>query len=279
MKKSILMFAMILATMSVSAQFYVSASGGYSIKAGEKKLGSSISTSGIEDLYGSYGEGVNTQLRGGYFFNDKFGVELGVGYLYGFDQDVQKLAIPGANAEVIARGRAFGASLGFVYNITKNFYARAGYLTKIGGKTEAISSLDISVPAQLVNPSAPANALVDLKADFTTDFQGKFPSGFIGALGYKFPVTNNWSLFAEIEYMGINVTRDTSNSSDFSASIAGNPIDKATLTQILGTDESLQQLIPLYQDDVEWGKNGLPAPDAPYSSIGINVGFTYTFGK
>lgn len=272
MKKSILMFAMILATMSVSAQFYVSASGGYSFKAGEKTLGSSINPSGIEELKGSYGEGVNTQLRGGYFFNDKLGLELGVGYLYGFNQDVREISgVPTLpEVDIKARGRAFGASLAAVYNITNNFYARAGYLTKIGGRTEAVGHIT----------SQP----LGLDINFTTDFHGEFPSGFIGAIGYKFPIAENWSLFAEVEYMGINVTRDQSELGDFSATLGGNTVTRDQLLTTLSTlpaetQAQFAELLPLIQDEVQWGENGLPSPEAPYSSIGVNFGFTYTFGK
>lgn len=68
------MFAMILATASASAQFYVSAAGGYSISSAGTKFGTETTMAGVENTYGSYGEGMHTQLRGGYFFNDTFGV-------------------------------------------------------------------------------------------------------------------------------------------------------------------------------------------------------------
>ena len=272
MKKSILILAMILITASASAQFYVSASGGYSFKIGEKNLGSSISPTGIEELKGSYGEGVSTQLRGGYFFNNKIGLELGVGYLYGFNQDVRNISgvptLPEVNIK--ARGRAFGASLSAIYNVTDNFYARAGYLTKIGGRTEAVGHV--------------ASQPLGLDLNFTTDFHGKFPSGFIGAIGYKFPIADKWSLFAEVEYMGINVTRDQSQLADFSATLGGNPVTRDQLLGALSTlpaenQAQFAELLPLIQDEVQWGENGLPSTEAPYSSFGINFGITYTFGK
>lgn len=280
MKKILLISIIAVFAMNYAeAQFYISGTGGYSFAANEKTLGTSTTTSGVKDLEGSYGEGIEVSLRGGYHIYEKFAIELGLGYLHGADQDVQTLDIPGASANLDARGRAYGAFLAGVYNVTDKFYVKAGFLTKIGGRTEADAELALDVPAQIVNPSAPAGATVPLTASFTTDFNGKIPAGIVGAVGYKIPVNDKFNLFAEVEYMGISVTRDVSNSSDFSASLAGNAIDRATLTSILSTT-ALDRLIPLYSEtEVKWGENGLPSSDAPYSSLGINIGITYSFGN
>lgn len=284
MKKTILAVAMLLATVTVSAQFYISGGTGYSFGAGEKVLGKDISASGITDLKGSYGEGVHTQIRGGYFLNEKFGIELGIGYLHGADQDVQKMSgIPTQpTVGIKARGRAWGASLSGVYNVTNNFYVRAGLLTKLGGKTEAIGSVQTKLPAQLFNPQAPATMLVDLDANFVTNFNGNPPLGFTGAVGYKFPIADNWSLFAEVDYMGINVTRDTSSLQEFSATVGGQSITREQLMAGVAKLPAANQatfapLLPLLQDEAKWGEGSLPSSKAPYSSIGINFGVTYNF--
>lgn len=272
MKKIILTVTMLLATVTASAQFYVSANTGYAFGTGEKVLGTSTTASGSSDLEGSYGEGVHFGLRGGYMFDSKWGIELNVGYLQGADQEVQKVSVPGVNFNLDARGRAYGASVSVVYNVTDNLYARAGYLTKLGGKTEAVGNLSIDAIA--------------LETDFTTNFHGKFPSGFVTAIGYKYPIANKWSLFAEVEYLGISVTRNKSEAGDFSGSIAGNAVTRDQVVQTLtaaaanpALTDLAQGTILLLTDEVQWGENGLPAPDAPYSSIGINFGVTYTFGK
>ena len=271
-KNSFLVLCVVLCSFTASAQFYVSFSGGYAFGAGEKEFGTnsvlSPTTGSIVDLgtfEGSYGEGVQTQLRGGYFFNEKWGVEVGVGYIYGTDQQFQKVE---GLLDMKTRGRAFGASLSGIYNITKNVYVRAGVLTKIAGKTEAV--VDLTLPAALTGTG-------DVKADFTTDFRGKFPLGFIGAAGYKFPITERFSLFAEVEYMAINVTRDTSELGDFNATLNGTinvPAD--ALAQQLAVTP-LSELALLLQEKLQWGENGLPSPEAPYSSFGINFGITYNF--
>ncbi|CAM1343268.1 outer membrane beta-barrel protein [Tenacibaculum amylolyticum] len=270
MKKTIVTLFALCSCAIASAQFYVSASGGYAIGTNKTVLGSEVSATGITDLKGSYGEGMHTQIRGGYFFTEKIGVELGVGYLFGFDQKVSRISgVPTAPEVAIdARGRAFGASLSAVYNFTKNLYVRAGYLTKIGGQTEVKGDVQ--------------SAALGLDLNFTTGFFGKFPSGVIGAVGYRFPMGDKWTLFTELEYMNISVTRNTSELEEFAATIAGTAVTRDQLLATLATlpaDAQAQftNLLPLLQDKVQWGENGLPAPDAPYSSFGINFGITYNF--
>lgn len=272
--RNYVIMAMLLIATTVSAQFYVSGAAGYAFASGKKVLGqeATLGATGLTnatDLKGSYGEGIVMQLRGGYFFTEKIGVELGLGYLHGTDQDVQKVA---GIVNVKARGRAYGASLSMVYNVTDNFYARAGFLTKIGGKTEVIT--DLTLPSSITGLAA------DIKADFTTDFHGKFPLGFIGAVGYKFPIAKNLALFAEIEYMGINVTRDESKLKDYTGTIGGGDLPSAQLYQIASASALFKdRLAPLLLDEAKWGEGDLPSSEAPYSSFGINVGITYTFGK
>lgn len=301
MKRSILMIAMLVASVSASAQFYVSASGGYSFPAADVKFGTETTTSGVENTYGSYGEGLHTQLRAGYFFNEKWGVELAGGYLHGSDQTSLLLDVPNQPyVNVKARGRAYGLSASVIYNIDKNFYGRAGFLTKVGGRTEVVGKVNATLPANLFNPAAPAGLTTDLTMDLTRDFRGKFPLGFIGAIGYKHKINESLSLFAEVEYMGISVTRDKSTIGDFKATLGGNNVTREQLLQMAANTPALQNgtfgsILPLINDEITYVDNLTPAEYAetqsnplarkqltqnvPYSSVGFNIGITYTFGK
>ncbi|MCG8843038.1 porin family protein [Tenacibaculum finnmarkense] len=237
MNKKILAAIIMFASLSASAQVYVSASSGYSFKAVESKMGTKTTLSGVENTYGSYGEGTHTQVRAGYFFNDKWGIEAAAGYLHGADQTAMLVEIPGQPyVDVKARGRAFGLSLSTVYNITEHFYGRAGVLTKIGGKTEVVGKVKTALPT-------PVGTTIPLEIDFTRDFKGKFPLGFIGAIGYKHEILKNLSVFAEAEYLGISVTRNTSEIGDFSATLNGNNVSREALLKTVGT--GLGALSPL----------------------------------
>ena len=134
--------------------------------------------------------------------------------------------------------------------------------------------------------------MVDMKADFNNNFHGKIPFGFIGGIGYRFKVADKVAFFVEGEYLNINVPRKESKLKDFSATrtIAGTT-STISLQEFKGYMVTLQnapaspqtvalkqlatQISPLLEDTYSWEGKG--APDAPYSSIGVHFGVTYTF--
>ena len=287
MKKKLLsVAAVVLGIAAVHGQAYVSLSGGYGFQSNQKVVGKDATNiAAVSDLKGSYGEGYQAQLRGGYFFTKRLGAELALGYLHGGDIATNKNQI----LDMTAHGRAFGASLSAVFNITDNLYVRAGAVTKIGGKTESTTKLNANLPLRVFSPLAP-NTTVNMKADFQTNFHGKIPFGFIGGIGYRFNVTDKISLFVEGEYLNISVPRKTSKLDSFSATrTIGGVTSALSLQEFKGYMEKLKnapslpqierlkqlanQISPLLEDEYSWEGKG--APDAPYSSIGFHFGVTY----
>lgn len=287
MKKKLLsVAAVVLGTVAMHGQAYVSLSGGYGFQSNQKVVGKDATNiAAVSDLKGSYGEGYQAQLRGGYFFTKRLGAELALGYLHGGDIATNKNQI----LDMTAHGRAFGASLSAVFNITDNLYVRAGAVTKIGGKTESTTKLNANLPLRVFSPLAP-NTTVNMKADFQTNFHGKIPFGFIGGIGYRFNVTDKISLFVEGEYLNISVPRKTSKLDSFSATrTIGGATSALSLQEFKGYMERLKsapslpqteklkqlanQISPLLEDEYSWEGKG--APDAPYSSIGFHFGVTY----
>ena len=283
MKKKLLsVAAIVLGIAAVHGQAYVSLSGGYGFQSNQKVVGRDATDSAaITDLKGSYGEGYQAQLRGGYFFTKRWGAELALGYLHGEDIATNKNQI----LDMTAHGRAFGASLSAVFNITDNLYVRAGAVTKIGGKTESTTKLNANLPLRVFNPLAP-DTKVNMKADFQTNFHGKIPFGFIGGIGYRFNVTDKISLFVEGEYLNINVPRKTSKLESFSATLGGANSSlslqefkrymarlQSSATVPAAYKQLANQISPLLEDEYSWEGKG--APDAPYSSIGFHFGVTY----
>ncbi|CAM1361924.1 Outer membrane protein beta-barrel domain-containing protein [Tenacibaculum sediminilitoris] len=288
MRKSILILAMILATVNVSAQFYVSASGGYSIPSAGVQFGTETTIAGVKNTYGSYGEGMHTQLRGGYFFDNTFGVEASFGYLHGTDQTIRKVTVPGNNVDVIARARAYGASASLVYKFTNNIYGRFGALIKVGGETEAKGYIKQDISGQ-PSPSGGnfPNGTYN-ETTFTQDYKGRLPLGFIGALGYKYELSNKVSLFAEFEYMGISVTRDKAIFQEFKSEIVTPDNNRTVVATIDNLPIGYSKEI-LYVDELTlteaaaaevnpYARKQL-SEKVPYSSFGINFGISYSFGK
>lgn len=284
MKKKLLsVAAVVLGIAAVHGQAYVSLSGGYGFQSNQKVVGrDATNPAAITDLKGSYGEGYQAQLRGGYFFTKRLGAELALGYLHGGDIATNKNQI----LDMTAHGRAFGASLSAVFNITDNLYVRAGAVTKIGGKTESTTKLNANLPLRVFNPLASPTDVVNMKADFQTNFHGKIPFGFIGGIGYRFNITDKISLFVEGEYLNINVPRKTSKLESFSATLGGANSSlslqefkrymvrlQSSATASAAYKQLANQISPLLEDEYSWEGKG--APDAPYSSIGFHFGVTY----
>ena len=263
MKRIFLLAGLLVGSYTASAQVYVSATGGYAWGVPSTKIGEE-SINGKESVrFGTFGEGVNSQLRVGYFFNKTWGVDVSVGYLHGKDQvvkrEVSEKNMAGTplkatiDGEVIGRGRAFGAALSVTYNFTDNFYGRFGLLTKIGGKTEAIAhsytTTQQDIPAPIVTilkTVVPALANVPngasiasgatIETSYTEDFKGKIPFGTIAALGYNYHIDDHLSIFAELEYMNIAVKRDYSELREFNQTL------KATIS-VAGQNRNVE--VPL----------------------------------
>jgi len=280
MKKFILLLVTFCSINAVSGQFYISASGGYAIGSAEMKLGEIITATTTENSYGSYGEGFNFQLKGGYFFNKTFGVELGFGYLHGTDQTVTEINIPeyGMDAKAIARGRAFGFTPAVVYKFTDNLYGRFGALLKLGGKTEAVvnSRMPIS-PDNLGELPLGSYTVVN----FTEDYHGVLPLGFVGAFGYKYNFSDAIGMFAEFEYMGISVKR---NDSEIAQLDGGVYLPDGTQVVEYNLDNLPQGFSKTtdYVDEIPNNNTDTSielSQKVPYSSFGLNIGISYTFSK
>ncbi|WP_434036767.1 outer membrane beta-barrel protein [Formosa sp. 4Alg 33] len=287
MKKTILTMAVVLLSTMSYAQFQVSLSTGYAMGSAGMKTGESINSSGTENHYGSYGEGLNFQIRGTYFFNDTFGADLSFGYLNGADQTISEVDLPTQQVDAIARARAYGASLSMVYKFTNNVYGRFGALIKVGGKTEAVVSntADLS-QAQLdqfasVGVNLPAGSYTD--TNYVEDFHGVFPLGFVAALGYKYDLNSNFSIFAEAEYYGISLKRKDSEIQSFNTNVV--LPDGTVAVEGLYTIDNLPPGFvkkTTYVDELsntETDSSKELAQKVPYSSFGLNVGITYRFNS
>lgn len=271
--------ALLISTISYG-QFQVSASSGYAMSSAGMKLGENITVSETENVYGSYGEGANFQLRGTYFFNETFGLDVGVGYLRGADKTKSNVVLPNQEVDAIARARAFGGSVSVVYKFTNNIYGRFGALIKIAGKTEAV----VSRKAVFSQPEATALGLPlgsYSQTNYTEDFHGKFPLGFVGALGYKYDLGSNFALFVEAEYYGISLKRKDSEITAFNTDIFL-PTDAVAVKGFYSLDNLPAGFVKetTYVDSLS-NTNTDPSiklsEKVPYSSFGLNFGVTYMF--
>ncbi|MDF4202954.1 outer membrane beta-barrel protein [Maribacter sp. SA7] len=282
MKHLIAVCAAVLVSSVSYGQWQVSASSGLAFGSATMKLGERVNISDTENSYGSYGEGVNFQLRGTYFFDESFGVDLGVGYLQGTDQDVSIVNLPSTEVNAVARARAFGASASVVYKFTNNIYGRFGALIKLGGKTEGvIYQKSVFSEAEAEAFGVPNGSYSE--TNYKEDFHGHFPLGFVGALGYKYDLDSNFSIFAEVEYYGISLKRKDSEISEFNTDVK--LPDGTVAVSGLYTIDNLPEGIDrntTYVDELSNTNTDTTqelSQKVPYSSFGLNIGVTYKFAK
>lgn len=280
MKQLFTFICMLVLTTITYGQFQVSVSTGYALESAGMKLGETINITETKNTYGSYGEGVNFQLRGTYFFNETFGLDVGIGYLNGSNQTVSKVSFPGTEIDAIARARAFGASTSVVYKFTNNIYGRFGALIKVGGKTEAV------VYKKSVFSNAEATALglpngAYSETNYIEDYHGHFPLGFVGALGYKYDLNSNFNLFVEAEYFGISLKRKDSEITEFNTNIVLQ--DGTVAIEGFYSLDNLPSDVVLkttYEDELSntnTDNTKKLSQKVPYSSFGFNFGVTYLF--
>lgn len=276
------MLIAVLAIFSTTAygQWQVSASSGYAVGSAGMKLGERITTTETENSYGSYGEGTNFQLRGTYFFDDSFGFDLGVGYLHGADQDISVVSLPDTEVNAVARARAFGASASVVYKFTNNIYGRFGALLKLGGKTEGvIYQKSVFTEAEAEAFGVPEGSYSE--TNYKEDFHGHFPLGFVGALGYKYDLDDNFSLFVEAEYYGISLKRKDSEISEFNTDVKlpDGTVAVSGLYTIDNLPEGVNRTTTYVDNLSNTDTSKELSQKVPYSSFGLNIGITYKFNK
>lgn len=300
MKKTFTIIAIAFITLQSTAQIYGSLSGGAQVGSSQFLMSQELSSDGtkVTNNYGSFGEGMNTQLRLGYDFNQTFGIEMGLGYLIGADQvkDYNKNYLTlnpqlgnstvsvSEVAKVKAYGRAYGVTLALVYNFNNHIYGKFGGVTKVGGYTMAEANSVVTVKMAEAYGSIPSGTtLKTVTTDLKQEFHGRIPVGFIGALGYKYHVSENLSLFAELEYLGINVTRDNSKYTEFNqVTVASSGTTTITLDQLptsLKEYEYVDSLPVGYTNTDPDSPTKQLSEVSPYSSFGLNIGITYKFGK
>ena len=203
-------------------------------------------------------------------------------YLHGADQDISVVSLPDTEVNAVARARAFGASASVVYKFTNNIYGRFGALLKLGGKTEGvIYQKSVFSEAEAEAFGVPEGSYSE--TNYKEDFHGHFPLGFVGALGYKYDLDDNFSMFVEAEYYGISLKRKDSEISEFNTDVK--LPDGTVAVSGLYTIDNLPEGVnrtTTYVDNLSNTNTDTSkelSQKVPYSSFGLNIGITYKFNK
>jgi hypothetical protein len=277
MNKLLIFAIAMMVSFAGYSQFYVSVGAGYTNGMPKQILGlAKVQTSPTAitatNNYGTYGTGTNLRLNLGYYFTEKLGIDLGFAYLMGKQQDVETLTYTAANASgyLKAKSTAIGFAPTLTYKLGGGLYGRIGAATKVGGK------VDVDIYQKAPYAASPTTAYTETKA--TGEVHGQPPLGFTGALGYEISL-GKLGIFAEAEYLGINVKRKSLTLNTFDTSVYKNDG-----TLILAGAATLDKLPAGYFKEVTYEEEASTTPGAkqlslvsPYSSLGINVGIKFSF--
>lgn len=284
-------------TIDDSQGFYFRVGTGYSFESGKTEFNNadpngltgieqstdvSINADGsevnIKSLTGTAGAGVKVNVTGGYMFNPYIGAEIGVSYFHGDKTMIGRLRSPVVTSEenTYLRGVDVAPGIFLTPNFQKvNPYARMGLIIPVAGK------LTIETMAtQKDGGGAGTDIMVEAKSEVTS----RFSVGYFGAVGIDFPVTDNLSIFGEVEIKNLSIKSKSAEIVEYST------------TAITDGQSQLvpgQQLpdLPVYEkqfdftDDYSQSTTVAPDQNSPRkiptqfvnaSGTGINVGIRFT---
>ncbi len=245
---SILVLFVITFSNAYSQSVYVKLGGGYGLGLATDVITSSAGFTNWEMKYGTYGEGINFQAGFGYNITPNIAVELDGSY---------------------TMGRKFEGSFNDMTPII-NFKNYANTIS-------ILPSVIIRTCMKDIKPYARIGMVIGIPTKYTEETQtgtgartgskiyketGNLALGFQGAGGVNFKVAKQLEIFAEIFGIGMSYGPGKRENTQ---NYTGLPLEQTITYSESGTYEPFgnTSYTPRYQ----------------FSSFGMNVGLTYTFGK
>ncbi|NLJ06376.1 MAG: porin family protein [Sphingobacteriales bacterium] len=160
-----------------SQSFFIKGQAGYGLPTQKQIIGVYYATTYDENIYGSFGGGINISAALGYFTKSHIGFEALLGYSTG-----QKVTVPGMLTKEF-RGSLISVSpsMIFIMNNEKkvNPYLKAGFLTGLPLMKLTVGGTDVK------------------------HFRGGIPFGYNGSLGIRIKVLEPVSIFGEIYHASL----------------------------------------------------------------------------
>ena len=279
-----------------SQKFYIRISAGYSFESGKTEFnnadpngltgimqstdvtvnadGSSVN---VKSLNGTAGAGVKANITAGYMFNPYIGAELGISYFHGDKTMIGRLRSPQVVSEENTYLRGFDVAPGIF--LTPNFktinpYARMGLIVPVAG------NLIIETMARKPNG---AGAGTDLMVAAKSEVTAQFSVGYFGALGVNYPVTDNVSIFGEVEIKNLSIKSKSAEITEYATTAITNGQSQLVPGQQLAD-------LPIYEKQFDFtdaydqstttppnqnAPRKIPTQSVNASGIGINVGVRF----
>ncbi len=276
MKRNLLFVVAIFLATTLSAQLYVGAKLGYGLGANKYEAGTIMTSEYQEIGWSSLGQGMQLGLKAGYFFNDNLGFELGVDYFMSYEGVIADVDVPtAANINYVNYVTAKSTQLRLIPQLViktdMGIYSRFGVVIPVMGQTTVVSHEE-----DIVMTPGPTKQTTDSELTY----KGKFSYGFAGAIGYQFAISDNLSIFGELQYTGLTIKGATSELVAYSV----NDVDQLSALPEYAVNTN-------YVDKLDASSNNSDFNDTPdltkaqdklrsstvYSSYGINLGITMSF--
>ena len=230
---------------------------------------------------GTFGQGLNIGISGGFMFNENIGAELGISYLMGskkdfntstYSMDTSSFSISQTNGTVTLdkiKMIRINPALKITFGDEVKPYIRFGVILGLGtgySRTDESTTMTTGLFGDTVSLQS------------VIEYSGGSSFGFNSAVGVDFTLSDNLVLFGELSFTSLS----WSPTKGTITKLIYDGIDQTALA-IAGSLEA--EYVDSYTKLNITGIPGVPTSNQslktylPFSSFGINVGVMFTFGK
>ncbi len=263
----------ILASLLLSSSFlaksqegpFVSFNTGVAFAATPDALGVTTVTTSSGDftntnIYGTFGNGLQFSLRGGFKMSQNFGFELGVSYLSGFNSTVRDATGPNSSDIIKAKSTQVNLKPGVLFETSNDaltLYSRMGFVLPVGGKTTVNQETEFT----------------GTQTNIKTENTGAFSLGYFGGAGVSIKMGDNLKVFVEVESVNLRIKQKTSVITEYS-------VDGSDQLSSLSTQNKETEYVDAVSSsdntDINQPRKIL-ANTTNFSSFGFNVGVRFNF--
>lgn len=267
MKKILLPLFLITFSSALFSQEgpYVSFNSGVAFSAARDAIGQKNVTTSNGDftntnIYGTFGNGLNLTLRGGFKYSQNFGVDLGVNYLMGFQSRIGEVESAVSEGNTETKHSLLRVMPGVVFaidNAALTLYSRTGLVFPLfsnGVTDQSLTSSGITTFQK-------------------TESTGAFSVGYFGAVGVSVKIAESLKVFAEVEGINLRIKQNTAVLTEYT-------IDGSDQLGNLNTQDKEVEFV----DEVTSADNTnvneprrVLAQMQNYSSLGFNIGIRFNF--
>ena len=221
-------------------------------------------------VYGTYGSGIPIGLNVGYMFTEHIGFDLGFNYFMGSEvTSAVNKSFVGDDVTTTSKGYQIRVLPQLVVSTGSenalNFYSKFGLVLPVAGRTTFKKEGQVSVftGTNFITKS------ILVEGNST----GKFSMGYTGALGATFNLSDNLSLFGELQLINLRIAGATQTITKYE--FDGQDIMSSKTKQELET-EYVTSLDEKSNTDTNSPMKEIGS-STNYNSLGLNVGIKFRF--